>query len=205
MKKAISIILAVLLIIFSFAACTPKDTGKPASSDSSDASDKDEAKSDKKSKKVKWKDNVNETFASITECKYGKISSAEFGTVANVKVIDNDFEDFKKYIDDLKKDGFEYYQIGNIAENITESNGQSSWRGSKDGVFVFVIFSSDDSENFEAFGCNIQIFGYDYDPWKDVNKETTTEKKSKKDKSKTDSESKSEKETKKAETTKAKD
>ena len=161
MKKTITLALAALVLLFALTSCGSKNR---------DA----------------WTESVTEEFRPITVCKYGKLISASFDTIANIKIEDNNFEHFKAYIDDLKADGFEYYEIASIPENVTENDGQSSWRGSKDGVYLQLIFSSDDSANRDAFGCNIQIFGYLSDPWKDIGKDSGEDKDGKKDDKKDD-------------------
>ena len=143
MKRITAVIIALIIALGLLSACGNEETGTI--------------------------EEANEVFSSVTEIKYGKVLSSTYSDEScSIKVKDNKFDDFLKYIDDLKADGFEYYQIGDIPENIQNVNGQSSWRGHKDDVYLFVIFSANDSENYEAFGCNIQIFGYSKDPWKEV-------------------------------------
>lgn len=171
MKKTISIIISLILIISLFAACNAEEeTGEIQES--------------------------NETFSSITDIKYGKILSKTYTDEScSIKVKDNKYDDFAKYIDDLKADGFEYYQIANVPENIEENEGQASWRGFKDKIYILVIFNEDGTENSEAFGCNIQIFGYANDPWKNVETKESNKDKKKDNKSDKKSDEKSEAET----------
>ena len=157
MKKITSVIIALIIALGILSACTNEQTGTI--------------------------EEANETFASVTDIKYGKVLSKTYSDEnCNIKVNDNKFDDFLKYIDDLKADGFEYYQIADIPENIENNNGQASCRGHKDDVYLLVIFSASDTENYKAFGCNIQIFGYSKDPWADVDTKSDKKKDKKDDK-----------------------
>ena len=112
-----------------------------------------------------WAEATGKKFSALTVCKYGKIVSAASGEVCSIKINDNKYADFASYVEDLKADGFEYYQIGDVPENYELRDGQTSWRGSKGKTFVQLIFCEDGTENAEILGCNLQIFAYKTDPW----------------------------------------
>ena len=115
-----------------------------------------------------WKEAAGDDFSSVPVFSRGKLVSASGGDVLNVKIDDGKYEHFCEYIDELKAAGFEYYKIGDVPENFSLNEGQASWRGSDGKVFVQLIFSADETESREAFGCNVQLFAYKTDPWENV-------------------------------------
>lgn len=131
----------------------------------------------------KWQS--NDTFSDVPVYKYADISHAEFSTSMNVKVEKTTYDDFVEYVSDLKSAGFSYLQNGSIPENITLSNGTSSWRGTNGKVWLQLIFSENGSSGFEMFGCNLQIYGYNSSSFL----VPETEKESKEDKKKSESKS----------------
>ena len=131
MKKAISMLLAFVLL-FSFCACGT-DTSKWTS---------------------------NDVFASVPVYKYADVTSTDFGTSMNVKIEKTTYEDFLKYIDDLKKEGFEYLEVGSAPENYSLNSGTAQWRCTDGKVYLQLIFSEDGAASREMFGCNLQIYGY---------------------------------------------
>lgn len=136
MKKLIPILLSVLLIL-SFASCKSADTEK-------------------------WQS--NETFSDVQVYKYGDTVSAEFASEANIKIKDNNYDHFVKYIDDLKAAGFSYLKNGDVPENYNLNNGTASWRCTNGKVYLQLIFSEDGTDSCEMFGCNLQIYGYSTKP-----------------------------------------
>ena len=136
MKKLIPILLSVLLIL-SFASCKRADTEK-------------------------WQS--NETFSDVQIYKYGDTIFAEFASEANIKIKDNNYDHFVKYINDLKEAGFHYLKNGDIPENYNLNNGTASWRCTNDKVYLQLIFSEDGTNGYNMFGCNIQIYGYSTKP-----------------------------------------
>lgn len=135
MKRLISVMLALTLLL-TLAACGA-DTSK-------------------------WQS--NETFSSVPVYKYGDTVSAEFSSEANIKISDNSYDHFVKYIETLKNNGFHYLKNGNIPENYSFSGGAASWRCTNGKVYLQLIFSSDGSESYGMFGCNLQIYGYSTKP-----------------------------------------
>lgn len=136
MKKLIPILLSVLLIL-SFASCKRADTEK-------------------------WQS--NETFSDVQIYQYGDTIFAEFASEANIKIKDNNYDHFVKYINDLKEAGFHYLKNGDIPENYNLNNGTASWRCTNDKVYLQLIFSEDGTNGYNMFGCNIQIYGYSEKP-----------------------------------------
>ncbi len=132
MKKKISLFLAFLLI-FSLSACRKADSSK-------------------------WQS--NDVFSSVPVYKYADVSSADFGTSMNVKIEKTTYDDFVKYIEELKKSGFEYMKVGTIPENYSLNSGTAQWRCTDGKVYLQLIFSSDETESKKMFGCNLQIYGY---------------------------------------------
>ena len=136
MKKLIPILLSVLLIL-SFASCKRADTEK-------------------------WQS--NDTFSDVQIYQYGDTIFAEFASEANIKIKDNNYDHFVKYINDLKEAGFHYLKNGDIPENYNLNNGTASWRCTNDKVYLQLIFSEDGTNGYNMFGCNIQIYGYSTKP-----------------------------------------
>ena len=106
----------------------------------------------------KWQS--NETFSDVPVYKYADTSFAEFSNAMNVKVEKTDYDDFVKYISDLKGAGFEYLKNGSIPENYALSDGTASWRCTNGKVWLQLIFSEDGTSGYDMFGCNLQIYGY---------------------------------------------
>ena len=161
MKKFLSAIL-VLSLVFTLAAC---------GGDSS-----------------LWKS--NDTFENVVVCKYGDVISADFGTTMNVKIKGTDYKHFIKYIDDLKKAGFSFLQVGNGTENYTLYDGSAQWRCTDGNVYLQLIFAEDKSTTYDLFGCNLQIYGYDDSSYFITKKDSSEKKNSKKDKTKTTTDNK---------------
>lgn len=103
---------------------------------------------------------ANDTFADVPQYKYGDTVSAEFASDCNIKINDNNYDNFVKYIGDLKKAGFEYVSISEIPENYSLSQGAAQWRCSNGKVSLQLIFSENESSSYNMFGCNLQIYGY---------------------------------------------
>lgn len=136
MKKLIPIFLSVMLIL-SLAACKSADTEK-------------------------WQS--NDTFSAVEVYPYGDTVSAEFASECNIKIRDNNYNHFVKYIEDLKSAGFHYLKNGDIPENYNLNNGTASWRCTDGKVYLQLIFSEDGTDSYEMFGCNLQIYGYSTKP-----------------------------------------
>lgn len=154
MKKLFPILLSVLLI-FSLASCKSADTEK-------------------------WQS--NETFSDVQIYKYGDTVSAEFASEANIKIKDNNYKNFVKYIEDLKAAGFRYLKNGDIPENYNLNRGTASWRCTNGKVYLQLIFSEDGTDSYNMFGCNVQIYGYSTKPesWGNDEDESEPEKDSQK-------------------------
>ena len=136
MKKITALLLAVIMVL-AFAGCKKADT-------------------------TKWDEAVSETFKDVVVYKYGTVDSAVFGNAMNVKIIDTDYDDFVKYIGELKEAGFTFLpSAANVPENYSLYEGQATWRCSNGSVFLQLIFSEDGSNSFDNFKCNVQIYGYD--------------------------------------------
>ncbi|MCM1364886.1 MAG: hypothetical protein NC122_07485 [Faecalibacterium sp.] len=142
MKKAITLLLA-LILVFSLVSC---GGGKVDSS--------------------LWQ--ANETFESVPIYEYGTIASAEFASECNIKIEDNSYDNFVKYIEDLKDAGFKFLPIGDIPENYNLYEGSAQWRCSNGKVYLQLIFNEKKSSGYGMFGCNLQIYGYSKKPdsWK---------------------------------------
>lgn len=136
MKKTISLVTA-LLLIFSLAACNKADTSK-------------------------WQS--NDTFSQLVVYEYGDTLSAEFASEANIKIEDNNYDHFVKYIEQLKQNGFKYLKNGDIPENYNLNSGTASWRCTDGKIYLQLIFSEDGTSSREMFGCNLQIYGYSTKP-----------------------------------------
>lgn len=175
MKKLIPILLSVVLIL-SLAACKSADTEK-------------------------WQS--NDTFSQVEVYKYGDTISAEFASEANIKIKDNNYDHFVKYIEDLKNAGFSYLKNGDVPENYNLNNGTASWRCSNGKLYLQLIFSEDGTDSYDMFGCNLQIYGYSTKPesWGSTEDEKETKKDSNK---KADAQTKNDKKSDKADTTAAK-
>lgn len=132
MKKAISLLLA-FVFLFSLSACGKADTSK-------------------------W--TANDVFAAVPVYKYSDVTFGEFGTSMNVKIEKTTYEDFLKYIGDLKKSGFEYLKVGSAPENYSLNSGTAQWRCTNGKVYLQLIFSEDGAASRDMFGCNLQIYGY---------------------------------------------
>ncbi|MGN1418007.1 MAG: hypothetical protein ACI4W6_01615 [Acutalibacteraceae bacterium] len=158
MKKTLTVILSLVLVLCLFASCAKGDSSQ-------------------------WSSNVNETFSDVVVYKYGDTSSAQFDSNCNIKINDDNYDHFVKYIEDLKEAGFEYVEDGVIPENYNLSNGQASWRCTNGKVYLQLIYNASDSVNYDMFGCNLQIYGYDKIPesWKSSKKESDEEETSSED------------------------
>ena len=132
MKRKLSFFLAFLLL-FSLSACGKADFSK-------------------------WKS--NDIFSSVPVYKYSDVTFGDFGTSMNVKVEKATYEDFLKYIDDLKKSGFEYLKVSKAPENYSLNSGTAQWRCTDGKVYLQLIFSEDKTASRDMFGCNLQIYGY---------------------------------------------
>lgn len=132
MKKSLSLLLAFLLL-FSLAGCKKADTSK-------------------------WQS--NDVFASVPVYKYADVTFAEFASSMNIKIEKTSYDDFVKYIETLKENGFDYLKVGSAPENYSLNSGSAQWRCTDGKVYLQLIFSEDNSTSFEMFGCNLQIFGY---------------------------------------------
>lgn len=137
MKKTACIFLVITLVFTFFTACTKADTSL-------------------------WQ--ANETFRDIVVCQYGDTISADFASSCNIKVSLENYEDFVKYIGELKDAGFEYLQNGDIPENYNLSGGTASWRCTNGDIYLMLIYSETGSTSYESFGCNLQIYGYNEKP-----------------------------------------
>ena len=153
MKKVSVIFLSLVLVLGIFASCAKE----PAA----------------------WE--ANDAFKSLTNYSEGEVISATFSTSCNIKIKDNNYENFAKYVEKMKKDGFEYLPFGTAPENYNLSNGSALWRCTDGEIYLQIMFNEDGTAGAEAFGCNIQIFGYDEIPesWKQSTEESKDEKKDK--------------------------
>ncbi len=136
MKKIAGLVSSLVLVfslIFSLVSCSSADTSK-------------------------WQ--ANETFQDVVVYKYGTTISAEFAGECNIKIEDNNYEHFTKYIEELKSAGFEYIKNGDIPENYNLSNGSAQWRCTNGKVHLQLIFNEDGTAGRDNFGCNLQIYGY---------------------------------------------
>ncbi len=131
--KKLAPLLLTLLLLFSLGACQKADTSKWA---------------------------ANDIFSAVPVYKYSDVSSAEFSTSMNVKIEKASYEDFVKYIGDLKKDGFEFLKVGDAPENYSLVSGTAQWRCTNGKVFLQLIFSEEGTAQREMFGCDLQIYGY---------------------------------------------
>lgn len=170
MKKAVSLILTVLAVLTLFTACGKKDTSA-------------------------W-EKTNETFKDVVIYKYGDTVSADYSSTCSIKIEDSNYKNFVKYVNDLKKAGFEYFG-GDIPENLNLNDGQANWRCSNGKVYLQLIYSESGTTSYDMFGCNLQIYGYAEKPasWsdgKESKEEETTAKEEKKETSKDSSENKEE-------------
>ena len=131
--KKLAPLLLTLLLLSSLCACQKADTSKWA---------------------------ANDIFSAVPVYKYSDVSSAEFSTSMNVKIEKASYEDFVKYIGDLKKDGFEFLKVGDAPENYSLVSGTAQWRCTNGKVFLQLIFSEEGTAQREMFGCDFQIYGY---------------------------------------------
>ena len=145
---------------------------------------------------------ANDAFRSLTNYTEGEVVSAEFSSSCSIKIKDNSYENFKAYVEKMKKDGFEYLPFGSAPENYNLSNGSALWRCTNGEIWLQLMFNEDGTEGEKAFGCNLQIFGYDEipDSWKEASENNKSDKKDKD--SKEDKNDKSENADKKTETNK---
>lgn len=180
MKKAISIVISMVLVLSLFASCS-------------------------KGNSTEWNNNVNDTFKDVAVYKYGDTISAEFASNCNIKIKDSKYKNFVKYIEDLKAAGFEYLKNGDIPENYSLTEGQANWRCTNGKVYLQLIFNEDGSTNYDMFGCNVQIYGYDQKPesWGESSKEEKKDKKKDKKETKSQKKQKTEKTTAAVQTTTA--
>lgn len=132
MKKIFSVLLSFLLLI-SLCAC-----GKPDVS--------------------KWV--ANETFSRVPVYKYADVTDCDFSTSMSAKIKKTSYDDFVKYIGDLKNAGFEFFALASESENYSLSSGTAGWRCSNGKVFLQLIFNEDGTQGYEMFGGNLQIYGY---------------------------------------------
>ena len=146
MKRFVPILLSLMLLL-SFSACKKADTEK-------------------------WQS--NDTFSEVEVYKYGDTVSAQFASEANIKIKDNNYDHFVKYIEDLKNAGFRYLKNGDIPENYNLNNGTASWRCSNGKLYLQLIFSEDGTDSYNMFDCNVQIYGYSKKPdsWASAEAET---------------------------------
>lgn len=153
MKKFVSVFLCAVLILGIFSACG----------------------------KNKVFDGANETFSSLPAYSEGEIISANFSSACSIKIKDNNYENFADYVQTLKKAGFEYLPFGSAPENYSLSNGSALWRCSNEEICLQIMFNEDGTPGYKAFGCNIQIFGYDEmpDSWAESADKTESTEKSK--------------------------
>lgn len=131
--KKICALFSALILVLSLCACQKADTSKWVS---------------------------NDVFSSVPVYKYADVSSADFSNAMNVKIGKTTYEDFVKYIGELKKAGFEFLKVGTAPENYSLSSGSAQWRCTDGKVFLQLIFSEEGSAQYEMFGCNLQIYGY---------------------------------------------
>lgn len=131
-------------------------------------------------KEAAWE--ANEYFKSLTNYSEGEVISADFSTSCSVKIKDNNYENFRKYVEKMKKDGFEYLPFGSAPENYELSNGSALWRCTNGKIYLQLMFNEDGTNGAEAFGCNIQIFGYNEMPesWKPIEENKAEKDKDKK-------------------------
>lgn len=176
MKKLIPILLSAALLL-SLAACKSADTEK-------------------------WQS--NDTFSAVEVYQYGDTVSAEFASEANIKIKDNNYDHFVKYIEDLKNAGFSYLKNGDIPENYNLNNGTASWRCSNGKLYLQLIFSEDGTDSYNMFGCNLQIYGYSTKPESWGSAEEDEKESEKQDGKKNGQKAESDKKSDKAETTAAK-
>lgn len=132
MKKIISVFLAFVLLL-SLCACSAPDTSK-------------------------WQ--ANETFSSVPVYKYADVTECEFSSSMSAKIKKTSYDDFVKYIGDLKEAGFEYFGLASEGENFSLSSGCAGWRCSNGKIFLQLIFNEDGTSGYEMFGANLQIYGY---------------------------------------------
>ena len=148
MKKAIAL-LAALIIVFSFCACGKDNDG----SDSVENVTYSWPKAD-------W-------FKPVPEYSKGDVVYSNIGTASTVSVSDTSYEEFVKYIDNLKSRGFEFYDNtgSSASENIAlDKNGTALWVGTNGTVYVSLIYISSDSVSFENYNCNVRIYSYSSKP-----------------------------------------
>lgn len=132
----------------------------------------------------KWTEALgeNKTFSALPSYNTGDITSAVFDTSCNIKVQDNSYDNFVKYIELLKKDGFKFLPFASEPENYSlNEQGQASWRATDGKVYLMIIFNQTDSEGYKSFGeSNVTIYGYDQKPegWGSVSKEEASKEKS---------------------------
>ena len=127
---------------------------------------------------------ANEAFKTLTSYSEGEVVSAEFSSSCSIKIKDNNYENFKAYVEEMKKDGFEYLPFGSAPENYELSNGSALWRCTNGEIWLQLMYNEDGTEGEKAFGCNLQIFGYDEipDSWKEASEGNKKDKNNKKDK-----------------------
>lgn len=149
MKKLSAILLSFVLILSVFTACA----GEKA-----------------------WE--ANDDFKTLTNYSEGEVISAEFSSSCSIKIKDNSYENFRNYVEKMKKDGFEFIPFGGAPENYELSNGSALWRCTDGKIWLQLMFNEDGTEGAEAFGCNLQIFGYNEIPesWKKASEGSNTEK-----------------------------
>lgn len=102
----------------------------------------------------------NETFDDVVVYKYGDTVHAEFASECNIKITDNNYDHFAKYVKALKDAGFEYIRNGDIPENYNLIEGSAQWRCTNGNVHLQLIFNEDGTSGYDMFGCNLQIYGY---------------------------------------------
>ena len=137
----------------------------------------------------------NETFGDVAVYKYGDVVHAEFASECNVKIIDNNYKHFAKYVEELKSRGFEYIPNGDIPENYNLIDGTAQWRCSNGKVHLQLIFNEDGTSGYDMFDCNVQIYGYSVMPesWTSAAKgDDKSDKTDKEDKTEKNTESASE-------------
>lgn len=150
--KKITALFSALLLAFLLCACQKADTSKWVS---------------------------NDVFAAVPVYEYADVSSADFSNAMNVKIEKTSYEDFVKYIEDLKKAGFEFLVVGEAPENYSLNSGTAQWRCTNKEVYLQLIFSEEGTAQREMFGCDLQIYGYSdskYLTGKEETKNKTTKK-----------------------------
>ena len=161
MKKFLAILLAVLTLL-SFASCAGKKNPTEAEVDQLTLPGEDS----------KLFGSVPKPKAELTRYNSGKDNK---GYTYQWEFKGMDYDEFKDYVDDLKKADFVYYSTSAYAiiakepefkKTAEECGYTASWLGVRSGLYVSVMWYGDEFfEKHQITGPNCRVMFYTYNPF----------------------------------------